>query len=291
MILGSEGRMGILTEVKVCVTPRPEAESFRVAFFPDWEAATAAVRALAQARVPLSMMRLSNARETWSQLKLAGHVRAVALLERYLGLRGAGADKCMFTFGLTGSRSFCRAAHRLAAPLIREHGGIDTGTALGRAWQKNRFLAPYLRHGLWENGYAVDTFETAVNWRDVDATLAAIEHALTHALDDAGERVHAYTHLSHLYPQGSSVYATCVFRCASSYADTLQRWSRLKRAASEAIVRHGGTISHQHGVGADHAPYLAAEKGSLGIAAIRSLCRQFDPEGIMNPGKLLQDEA
>jgi alkyldihydroxyacetonephosphate synthase len=55
---------------------------------------------------------------------------------------------------------------------------------------------------------------------------------------------------------------------------------------SEAIVLSGGTISHQHGVGADHSPYLPAEKGALGIAAIRGLMRTFDPHGRMNPGKL-----
>jgi len=289
LVLGSEGRIGILTEVALRVTPQPQSESFHVAFFPDWDAAVTAVRTLAQQRAPLSMMRLSNARETWTQLQLAGHARAVAWLERYLGLRGAGDGKCMFTFGLTGSRAQCRAALRSCRSVFRAHGGVHTGTLLGRKWQQNRFLVPYLRHGLWDNGYVVDTFETAVNWDRVKETLADIEAALGGALADEGERTHVYTHLSHVYPQGSSVYSTCVFRCAASCEATLVRWSKLKRAASEAIVRNGGTISHQHGVGTDHAPYLPAEKGALGIAAIRGLCRQFDPQGIMNPGKLVQD--
>jgi alkyldihydroxyacetonephosphate synthase len=63
----------------------------------------------------------------------------------------------------------------------------------------------------------------------------------------------------------------------------------MKAAASRAIVSHGGTISHQHGVGMDHAPYLSAEKGELGIEAIKGALRVFDPEGIMNPGKLVKD--
>jgi len=289
MILGSEGRMGILTEVKARVTPLPEQESFHVVFFPDWAAASSAVRTLVQQRVPLSMMRLSNARESWSQLQLAGHATAIGLLERYLKLRGAGAGKCMFTFGLTGSTLLCKAAMRAARAVIGAHGGIHSGRTLGRKWQQNRFMAPYLRHGLWQHGYAVDTLETAVDWERVDATMAAMEHALQHALDEDGEKVHAYTHLSHVYPQGSSIYTTYVFRHAASGTETLQRWRKLKEAASRQIIAHGGTISHQHGVGSDHAPYLAAEKGALGIAAIAGLCRQFDPAGIMNPGKLIED--
>jgi alkyldihydroxyacetonephosphate synthase len=101
--------------------------------------------------------------------------------------------------------------------------------------------------------------------------------------------VHVFTHLSHVYAQGSSSYTSYVFRCGNTYEETYDRWQRIKAAASKAIVANGGTISHQHGVGADHAPYLAAEKGALGMSAIRSLCNHFDPAHIMNPGKLLED--
>jgi len=289
MLLGSEGRMGIITEVKVRVTPLPEQEHFHVVFFPNWESATSAVREIVQKKIPLSMMRVSNARETWTQLQLAGHPTAIGFLEKYLGLRGVRSDKCMFTFGLTGSKAFCNAAHELAKPIIKEYDGINTGTFLGKKWEENRFRSPYLRHGLWDNGYAVDTLETAVDWARVTPTMHAVEQALTHGLKDCHEKVHVFTHLSHLYPQGSSIYTTYVFRCGDSYTETFSRWKKLKAAASEQIVKHGGTISHQHGVGVDHAPYLAAEKGELGMGAIKALCTQFDPAGIMNPGKLIQD--
>jgi alkyldihydroxyacetonephosphate synthase len=99
--------------------------------------------------------------------------------------------------------------------------------------------------------------------------------------------IHVSTHLSHLYPQGSSVYTTYIFRTCETYEETFSRWQRLKTAASEAIVANRGTISHQHGVGVDHAPYLVAEKGELGLAAFKTLCRHFDPDGMMNPGKLV----
>jgi len=289
MLLGSEGRMGIITDVKVRVTPLPEQEQFFVVFFPNWEEACAAARTLTQRKVPLSMMRVSNAKETWTQLQLAGHPTAIGLLEKYLALRGANAEKCMFTFGVTGSKAFCKAALDLAKPVIREFGGVHTGTLLGKKWEENRFRSPYLRHGLWENGYAVDTLETAVDWNKTTTTMNAIEASLRDGLKNKGEKVHVFTHLSHMYAQGSSIYTTYVFRCGSSYDETYERWKTLKAAASEQIVKHGGTISHQHGVGTDHAPYLPAEKGALGITAIHTLCNTFDPQGIMNPGKLLQD--
>jgi alkyldihydroxyacetonephosphate synthase len=128
--------------------------------------------------------------------------------------------------------------------------------------------------------------ETAVDWPRVEIMMRALETAGAAALGQYGEQVHAYTHLSHLYAQGASVYTTFVYRLAGDYEADLARWKSLKTAASLAIVEHGGTISHQHGVGSDHAPYLAAEKGRLGMSMMRSVFEHVDPQRIMNPGKL-----
>jgi alkyldihydroxyacetonephosphate synthase len=291
MVLGSEGRMGVLTEVKVRVTRLPETEEFQVFFFPDWTRAQAAIRELAQHKqIPLSMLRMSNNEETRTQLVLAGHARQVALLKRYLSLRGAGDDRCMMTVGLTGSAAASSFALRELKRIIKPFGGVATGTLLGKKWVGNRFKSPYLRESLWALGYAVDTLETAVDWPRVTPAIEAIEGALRHGLAGEGETVLAFTHLSHLYAQGSSIYTTYAFRVGGSYEQTLARWAKLKQAASEAIVRSGGTISHQHGVGRDHAPYLPAEKGPLGMAALQALCTHFDPEHRLNPGKLLLDD-
>src|SRR5699024_6782584 len=88
IILGSEGRFGILTEVTVRVTPLPEKEEFHVAFLPSWEEGIRLVRSIAQAKLPLSMVRLSNAVETHTQLQLAGKPMLVAVLEKWPSLRG-----------------------------------------------------------------------------------------------------------------------------------------------------------------------------------------------------------
>lgn len=291
IVLGSEGRFGVLTEVKVRVTRLAEQERFLVFFLPAWATAQSAVRELAQSRqLPLSMIRLSNAEETRTQLILAGHARGVALLKGYLGLRGAGDERCMLTVGITGSRSASQFAERELKRILGAYGAVPTGSFLGRKWAANRFRAPYLRESLWALGYAVDTLETALDWPRVTPAIAAVEQALREGLASDGEPVLAFTHLSHLYAQGSSAYTTYLFRVGPSYEATLDRWARLKRAASEAIVRMGGTISHQHGVGRDHAPYLPAEKGPRGMAVLEALRQHFDPEKCLNPGKLLLDD-
>lgn len=287
MVLGSEGRLGILTDATVRISRLPPFEAFHAVFFPDWDRAVAAVRALAQARLPLSMLRLSNARETTTMLTLAGHARLVRLLEGWLSLRGCKDGRCMLMIGVSGERAQALPALRAALALARGHGGVHVGRGLGERWRRNRFRSVYLRNAAWAQGYAIDTVETALDWPRVTQAMEGIERAAADALEGCGERVHAYTHLSHLYPQGASVYSTFVFRLAGDFETDMARWRMLKKGVSEAIVAHGGTISHQHGVGTDHAPWLAAEKGQLGLGAMAALFRHLDPDGRMNPGKLV----
>lgn len=277
LILGSEGRVGIITHASVRVRSVARHESFHGWFFPDWQHAEGAVHALVHADVPLSMIRLANEMETLTTLRMAGRASTIALMERLLSLRGCREEKCLLIVGVNGS---LRAVRRIC----RAQGGVYFGRRLGEKWRENRFRGVYLRNTLWEHGYAVDTVETAVDWPRVRSMMRAVEDAGRRAL---GGRVHAYTHLSHVYPQGSSVYATFIFPLANTYEENLARWRSLKSAVSETIVANGGTISHQHGVGIDHQPYLAAEKGELGIEAMRAVFEHFDPDGMMNPGKLV----
>lgn len=287
LVLGSEGRLGVLTRASLRVRPIPEREDFHAVFFPTWELGVEAVRQLVQSDIPLSMLRLSNPVETETQLTLSGHDQAIAWLKRYLKLRGSGDQPVMLMLGLTGLNREVLRGKREALALCKQSRGVHAGRLIGQGWAKNRFRGPYLRNSLWEAGYAVDTAETCVNWPRVTPLMRAMEAAAVEALAVENERVHVFTHLSHVYRQGCSIYSTFVFRSSGSHDGDLARWQRLKRAVSEAIVAHGGTISHQHGVGVDHAPYLAAEKGALGLDLLRAVARELDPAGQMNPGKLL----
>lgn len=285
MFMGTEGRMGLLTEVDVRVQRRPEHESFHVAFAPTWEAALQVVREMVQAKVPVSMLRLSNAQETRTHLLLGADGWQARLLDRYAALRGSPDGKCMITFGTTGRRAQARFALSEAKRFVRAGGGFYAGTFMGKRWEHARFRSPHLRHGLWEHGYSVDTLETCVPWARVTETLRKLEQAIE-AHGGAGERVHVFTHLSHLYTQGSSIYTTYVFGNSDSYEQSMARWRAMKTAACEVIVEMGGTISHQHGVGRDHAPWLAAEKGPLGMAAIGQVLKYFDEDQLLNKGCL-----
>jgi alkyldihydroxyacetonephosphate synthase len=287
IILGSEGRLGIITQAAIRVRPIPERESFQGAFFHDWLSGAKAVREIAQASIPVSMLRLSDAQETETTLALAGKEQLIAWADRGLRLLRYGPERCLLLFGVTGDDGLTKTAERLAKGIIRANGGLPTGSAIGHLWQKGRFHTPYLRNTLWEKGYAIDTLETAVPWNTAMETAAAIKTAIANAITETGEQVLVFAHLSHVYNDGASIYVTYLFRRSADPDETLQRWQLMKTAASQVIVAQKGTISHQHGVGVDHAPYLTAEKGQLGMDWLAAVVETADPDGLLNPGKLL----
>lgn len=287
MVLGSEGRLGVITQARVRVSRLPEAEEFYGVFFPTWEQGREAVRRMAQERLPVSMMRLSDPQETETTLILSGKAWVPAALKG-LSLLGYRDGRSLLIFGVTGSAAHVRRTRAQAAAICRRFGGLFVGTPVGHTWRKSRFLAPYLRNTLWEAGVAVDTLETVIPWARVGEASQAIPAAIAAAMEAFNERVLAFAHLSHIYRDAASIYTTFLFRRTADPDELLARWQAMKHAASLTIQRFGGTITHQHGIGTDHAAYLPAEKGPLGMEAIRAVCRVFDPDGMMNPGKLFE---
>ena len=287
-LLGSEGRYGIITRAIVRVQRVPEEEDFHAIFFHDWASGTSAVREIAQAGIPVSMLRLSNARETEVTLALSGKDQLVGLADRGLRLFKYDEDRALLILGVTGGKALTHYAYHEATAIARRHGGFAAGKTIGQLWRKSRFLSPYLRNTLWEQGYALDTVETALPWSKVEPTALAIQAAIREALQGFNERVLVFAHLSHVYADGASVYTTYLWRRSPEPDQTLAHWQAMKHAASQVLIASGGTISHQHGVGIDHRPYLAVEKGMIGLQMIEAVRHQLDPDRLLNPGKLVE---
>lgn len=286
IILGSEGRLGIISRAFVAVRPIPEFEGFYGIFFRDWESGLSAVKEMAQNNLPLSMMRLSDAQETETTLILSGRRSLIRWAKIGLENIGYRDKRCLLIAGITGGKDHTTRTRKLMFRTCQKYGGLNTGMTIGKMWQKSRFLTPYLRNSLWDAGYALDTLETAASWNNVqvvkDNTIAAIIDT-SHGKE---EEVLVFGHLSHVYQTGASIYITYLYRRSTDPDQNLHRWQEMKNAASEAIIRSGGTISHQHGVGRDHAPYMESEKGPLGYELLSTLSQCLDPDGLMNPGVL-----
>lgn len=288
LVLGSEGRFGVVTRATVRVRPRPDTPRIAATLLPTWEGGLDAARTVMREGVPLGMLRLSDEAETQAAvtLGLQGHRVLGAAARAWLRVRGVSGAACLLLLGASPGRVGPRALDAASAA-VRDHGGVGLGDRPGRRWLRDRFRHPYLRDALLDAGIATDTVETAAPW----ARLVGLSHAVRTAIGDAlaaeGERGAVLCHVSHAYPDGASLYFTLFFRCPPDLDRALARWASVKRAASAAIHAAGGTLSHHHGVGSWHAPWLAREIGDDGIRTLAAAAAALDPQGVMNPHVLL----
>jgi alkyldihydroxyacetonephosphate synthase len=285
LIVGSEGVFGVIPEVTVRVRPSPRVRRYEAWIAESFEAGGEIVRALAQGPGLPDVIRVSDEEETRVSLALSGP-RGVAgsLLRRYLGLRGKRGG-CLVVVGIEGEEESVARRRALSVRALRAGGAAYLGQAAGRSWEHRRFQGPYLRDTLMDMGAMVETLETSHTWSRLDDLHRAVGDAIRDSLAAQGTPGLVFCHLSHAYADGASLYFTFIARARRG--EEVEQWRTVKRAASEAIVAAGGTITHHHGVGRDHAPYMEAEIGRTGLEALRAVKERLDPTGIMNPGKLL----
>ncbi|SFT32860.1 alkyldihydroxyacetonephosphate synthase [Geodermatophilus amargosae] len=285
LALGSEGALGVITELRLRVRPAPQTRVYEGWSFRTWADGLAGLQRLARHDLLPDVVRLSDPEETRTNLLNAGGTGA-RLLRGALRARRR-ADGCLLVVGWEGLPHVVRARRRAAVPVLREHGAGRVGHRVGESWREHRFTAPHLRDRLMDAGLLVETLETAATWTALPAVYDAVRTALRTSLGRPGRQPLLMTHVSHGYATGASLYVTVL---ADRDDDLpLQQWLGAKRAATEALLAAGGTLTHHHAVGADHRPWLAREVGLLGVEVLRAVKQRLDPQGICNPGVLLPD--
>jgi alkyldihydroxyacetonephosphate synthase len=282
--IGSEGTLGVITELDLRVRPAPRAARYEGVAFHGFAEGIEAFRAARQAHVAPDVARLSDEEETRVNLALAGEGAARRLGGAYLRLRGC-AEGALAIVGWLGGADDVAARRAASLALLREHGGVSLGRRPGRAWAATRYAAPYVRDQLLDRGVLAETLETAAQWSALRAVHAAVGGALRGSLSARGTPPLVLCHVSHVYESGASLYFTVLAR--QQEGAELEQWAAAKDAASRAIVDAGATITHHHAIGVDHAAFLEPEVGPAGLAVLGAAKRELDPAGIMNPGKLL----
>jgi len=287
LIMGSEGRFGLITELTVRTRPRPMKTRVEAFLFPELRDAFRANRELALSNSGLTMLRVSDAEETRVAMAIGlGKVPGASLVKAWLRIRGIRENSCLMLLGASGSTDEIADVLAQVRPVLSRHRGVGLGAGPGRTWLRDRFRHPYLREDLLDRGWATDTLETAVPWSAVLETRERVRGALEGALGHEA-RVVVLCHLSHPYRDGSSLYFTFFFPTAATPDETIARWARIKRAAGKALVESGATISHHHGVGRWHTPWLEAEIGKQGMAVLGNVAAELDPSGSLNPDILI----
>jgi alkyldihydroxyacetonephosphate synthase len=292
VITGSEGTLGVITQATLRLARLPEYEDYRGYLLPSFAEGVEAAREIMQSDISPSVLRLSDEAETESTLALRAPPQGVAGVVEgvgrwYLGRRGLSLESgSVMILGFEGNEADVRHERAAAKRILGRHGAFSIGKGAGRAWKRGRYDAPLLRDTLMDHGVMAETLETAVPWDRYLALHAAVRDALYGAL---GERSVVMAHLSHSYRDGGSIYYT--FLAPQEKGAEVEQWERAKAAATDAIVRNGGALSHHHGIGADHRRWMPGYLGEQGARWLSAIKTALDPDDILNPGKLVPPPA
>jgi alkyldihydroxyacetonephosphate synthase len=269
MLIGSEGTLGVITEAWVRVRPRPRVRASAGVRFADFGSGAAAVRAISQAGLYPSNCRLIDPAEAL--------------------VTGAGdGSHALLMLGFEAADHDVEPWMALALECCADHGGswergADAG-AVG-SWREAFLRAPYLRDTFVAIGVLSETFETAITWDRFESFHSAV---LARASDTVREVCGAGSvtcRFTHVYPDGPAPYYTIL--APARRGAELEQWAELKRAASDAVIAAGGTITHHHAVGRDHRPWYDEQRPDPFAAALRGAKAAVDPTGALNPGVLI----
>jgi len=289
MILGSEGRLGVITEVTVQVHRTPEVREINGYLFPNWEAGIAAMHEISESDARPTVTRVSDARESgfsFATGKAKTGFDPQKVLMAFLKARGWDLEGINLSFiGFEGSKSHVEYEKKIVARIVKKHGGLGVGKGPGVLYDQKKFDTPYLRDFLLDRGAAADVSETAAPWSRLNEIHDAVYAAANEAYEQIGTPGWIMSHLSHSYHSGACLYFTFAFVHGGETA--IAEYDVVKRAIQQAFVDHGGTISHHHGVGREHAPWLEQDISKEGVALMSGLFASADPKKNFNPDKVI----
>ncbi len=292
MVLGSEGRLGIITEAWMQVYRVPEVREIVGYFVPDFSSGLQAMHEIAVSDAHVTVARVSDANETQMSLAVQSAPHGVKKLVMnglfgFLKRRGWDMDKfCLAYVGYEGGRRYARSNRAMVKNIITKFGGIEV-PGIGSVYDSKKFDTPYLRDFLLDRGATADVSETATTWSNLQNLYDTTVDAAQDAFRRAEVQGFVFTHFSHSYHAGACLYFT--FAIPDVPGRQYRNYDLVKRALEDSFIANGATLSHHHGVGTEHAPWLAADISPAGEKLERDLFRVADPGNNFNPGKIVHD--
>jgi alkyldihydroxyacetonephosphate synthase len=291
LFVGSEGTLGIVTEVRVKIRRIPKAQRWVIALMPNFEAGSKVLRSLIQHDIRPSVVRMSDYTETSLFSKLSGSSEPESFVDnikkevqkmvlKYKNLEHPNLMILRFEEVMASASTQVVKTKEL----IEEQGGMLLGNEIGENWAHNRYGLPYLRDTLVEHRIFVDTYETIVPWDKIVPLHDALEANLKRCPAFGKEKGLFLGHISHIYAAGACLYFTVLTRMQAGRE--LEQWQEIKQVVTDTIMKHHGAVSHHHGVGHDHQKWYLKYSDPLSLDILRSVKQKLDPKGILNPGKL-----
>ena len=293
MVLGSEGRLGVITEATIHVHRLPVRRTILGYLLPNWSAALAAMHEIAAGEAAASVTRVSDANETvfsFATRKAPSpldRVKSKALAEFLVRRREFDLDAmCLAFIGYEGSERHVRRQRRLVGRIVARHGGLCIGSGPGVLYDQKKFDTPYIRDYLLDRGALADVSETAAPWSLLPVVYDNVIGAAQGRFRSLGVPGYIMCHLSHSYHSGACLYFTFAIK-PSGEREPLDEYGAVKSAIQQAFVDSGATLSHHHAVGTEHAEWLEQDISAPGAELLRTLFDGVDPGGHLNPGKIV----
>jgi alkyldihydroxyacetonephosphate synthase len=293
MVLGSEGRLGIICEATIHVRRLPKERTILGYLFPTWAASVAAMRDIAASEAAPSVTRVADPEETAFSFAtkkastLLDKVQSKALQLFLTRRKGFDLEQmCLGFIGYEGSERHVGAQRKAVGRIVSRHGGICIGSSPGELYDQKKFDTPYIRDYLLDRGVLGDVSETAAPWSALPALHASATAAARDAFRELGVQGYVMCHLSHSYHAGACLYFTFAMP-PSGRRDELEEYGIVKSAVQQAFVDNGGTLSHHHAVGTEHAEWLEQDISAPGVGMIKALFDGTDPGSNLNPGKIV----
>jgi alkyldihydroxyacetonephosphate synthase len=296
MVLGSEGRLGVITEATIHVRRVPPERKIIGYLFPSWPAGLAAMRDIAASDASPSVTRVSDAAETAFSFAMREAPTALdrvksKALQAFLGRRGWDLEAmCLALIGYEGTRTHVAGQRKLTERIVKRHGGLGIGASPGRLYDQKKFDTPYIRDFLLDRGAPGDVSETAAPWSQLPTLYENVMAAGHGAFVQLGVPGYLMCHLSHSYHAGACLYFTFALNPPGDH-DPLEDYGVVKRAIQQAFVDSSGTLSHHHAVGTEHAQWLEEDISAPGVVMMQALFEGTDPGANLNPGKIVAADS
>ena len=293
MVLGSEGRLGIVTAATVHVHRLPAERVILGYLFPTWTASLAAMRDIAAGEASPSVTRVSDPEETQFSFatkkgsSVVERLKSKALMTFLTRRRGFDLGAmCLAFIGYEGSERHVADERRRVKRIVASHGGLCIGSGPGALYDQKKFDTPYIRDFLLDRGVLADVSETAAPWSALAPLYRDVASAARAAFAELGASGYVMCHLSHSYHSGACLYFTFALK-PSGRRDPLEEYDVVKGAIQQTFVDSGATLSHHHAIGTEHARWLEQDISAPGVVMLRGLFDGVDPGRNLNPGKIV----
>ncbi|AQP45849.1 FAD-binding oxidoreductase [Tessaracoccus flavus] len=294
MVLGSEGRLGIITSAWVNVHRIPEVRELQAYFYPTYEDGLRACQQIVESDAHVMMARVSDAIETQyimangkkSKSKVSSLVSKG--IQKLMVQKGWDLEQIAMSFvGFEGSASHVRYEKGIVGKIVRDNGGMGVGKGPGALYDQKKYDTPYIRDFMLDRGMLCDVSETTTPWAYAEQIHTNTVERFNKLMDELGVQGVVFCHLSHSYHSGACQYFT--FAINDNSANAMRTYDLAKREIQQSFMDNHATVSHHHGVGEEHSPWMEQDISPAGVFIQRKLFEGVDPGNNLNPGKIIHD--